>query len=281
MAQKNSKLIIDEQAKEYWRWRDSILMYEEVMLEQLTFDLIVANPYKELYQLLQQLHQDRNKAIRHAAWTFCNDACLTALPLLMDAREIAIASIFFGSNFTGEPIGDVDGQPWWKFVDGNEDLIIKAVQVAKDFYIENPLRKENNPYNRSPDFSLQNTRGAPSANATPRTDHDTASPGGARVNGGPIGAAAESQNLKESNSSSTTAAEEASRNAPGDSDAALKEAANDPATHAGHNEESNGLVSPRPAKRRDEEGWADEERDTKRRRVSDEMDDGDEGEVRE
>ncbi|KAG7131506.1 Cyclin pch1 like protein [Verticillium longisporum] len=40
VAQKNSQLIIDEQSKEYWRWRDNILAYEELMLELLTFDLM-------------------------------------------------------------------------------------------------------------------------------------------------------------------------------------------------------------------------------------------------
>lgn len=278
VAQKNSKLIIDEQAKEYWRWRDSILMFEEVMLENLTFDLIVANPHKELYKLLEQINQIHNKGIRHAAWAFCNDACLTTLPLLMEARDIAIASIFFSSTFTRERIDDVDGQPWWQFLQGNEELIVKAVNVAKDFYIENPLRKPENPYQGSPEFSLQNTRGSSSTNATPMTDRDTASPRGARVNG--TDATADSQ--KEPQSTSTYAAEEASRLAPGDSDAALKEAANDPATHSTTNGDNNGLISPRPPKRRDPEiePSSESQPEVKKRRISDAEDD-DEGEVHE
>lgn len=157
-AQKNSKLIIDEQSKEYWRWRDSILMNEELMLEMLTFDLVIDNPFEMLYDLLTRLNIVHNKRIRQAAWAFCNDACLTKIPLLLEAQEIAISAIFFSSTYAREPIDDVDGQPWWKHLDANEERLVKAIDVMRDFYTENPLRKQENPYQGSPEFSLENTR---------------------------------------------------------------------------------------------------------------------------
>ncbi|KAI0899473.1 cyclin-like protein [Annulohypoxylon nitens] len=266
VAQKNAKLIVDEQSKEYWRWRDSILMFEEVMLENLTFDLIIDSPHFKLYDFLGQLGVIHNKNLRHAAWAFCNDSCLAILPLLMDARDIAIAAIFFSSTFTGERIEDVNGEPWWKALNGNEDHCAKAIQVLKEFYVENPLRKQENPYSQSPLFILENTRrrgediSQRSINGTPRTESATQSPRG-KVNG--MDEAAAEREID------TAAAETAAEAAPGDSDSVLKEAANNPTIHPG----TNG------AKRKEVEFMTSEIRDPKRQRLG--SDDDDEGEVHE
>ena len=94
-AQKKKDLIIDEQSKEYWRWRDSILAHEELMLEILTFDLMVSTPYQLQWEYLRRLKMEHAKELRGSAWAFCNDTAMTNLPLLMDARDIAAAAIFF------------------------------------------------------------------------------------------------------------------------------------------------------------------------------------------
>ncbi|KAK7426354.1 hypothetical protein QQZ08_007109 [Neonectria magnoliae] len=195
VAQKNAKLIIDEQSKEYWRWRDSILTYEEVMLEQLTFDLMIDNPYRHLYQLLEQLKLIHNKHLRHNAWAFCNDACLTSIPLLIEAKDVAISAIFFASAHTNQQIDDINGEPWWKHLKGDEDRCTMAIEVMRQFYTENPLRKQN-PSLPSPAFHLENTRRRgdtllsqpdtqSSTNGTPmELDSGSRSPGlSAKVNG--------------------------------------------------------------------------------------------------
>lgn len=195
VAQKNAKLIIDEQSKEYWRWRDSILTYEEVMLEQLTFDLMIDNPYRHLFELLGQLDLVHNKNLRHSAWAFCNDACLTSIPLLIEAKDVAISAIFFASAHTNQQIDDIKGEPWWKHLRGDEDRCVMAIEVMRQFYVENPLRKQN-PSLPSPAFHLENTRRRgdtllsqpdtqSSANGTPmELDRASRSPGpGGRANG--------------------------------------------------------------------------------------------------
>ncbi|KAI0913185.1 cyclin-like protein, partial [Ustulina deusta] len=260
VAQKNPKLVVDEQSKEYWRWRDSILTYEEVMLECLTFDVMIDNPHFKLYEFLGQVGLIHNKNLRHAAWAFCNDSCLTVLPLLMEARDIAIASIFFASTFTGERVEDQNGEPWWRALAANQDHCVKAIEVLKEFYIENPLRKSENPYSGSPNFNLENTRRrgdepSSSNNASPGTDRATQSPR-ARVNG-----------VDED----TAAAESASQAAPGDSDAVLKEAANNVTVHPS----ANGEGLPSPSKRKVIDPITSETREEKRQRLSSD----DEGEV--
>ncbi|RDA91725.1 hypothetical protein CP533_4797 [Ophiocordyceps camponoti-saundersi (nom. inval.)] len=194
VAQKNSKLIIDEQSKEYWRWRDSILMYEESMLEHLTFDLMIDNPYRHLFELLGQLEIVHNKHLRQAAWAFCNDACLTAIPLLIEARDVAISAIFFASVHTSQQVDDMHGEPWWKYLNGDEGRCTRAIEVMRQFYLENPLRKQN-PSLPSPPYDLEKTRrraaetlisqseALSSAGATPMMERASRSPAAPKTNG--------------------------------------------------------------------------------------------------
>lgn len=153
------------------------------MLELLTFDLMVDNPYQRLFEVLGQLDLAHNKTLRQSAWTFCNDACLTALPLLMEARDIAISAIFFASAHTRQQIDDVNGEPWWRFLNGDESRCVSAIKVMRQFYTENPLKKQN-PSLPSPAFLLENTRRrdeipptqTPPPSATPMGDRYTQSP---------------------------------------------------------------------------------------------------------
>lgn len=279
MAQKNAKLIIDEQSKEYWRWRDSILTYEEVMLEALTFDLVVDNPYQRLYEHLNTLDMVHNKRLRESAWAFCNDACLTALPLLMEARDISIAAVFFASTVTQSAIPDHRGEAWWRALNGNEALMTSAVDLISDFYSENPLRKQA-PAPGSPKFDLESTRRKGedvyfSQNGTPMgTDGYTQSP--AATNSQAMPGPAEED--KEPPGSELSAAHDSK--GPGDSDAALKAAANDLDVHKGR---PNGRDIQSPANKRKMLGGEDDVdleggRDSKRARTVDS--DEDEGEVK-
>lgn len=250
IAQKNTKLIIDEQSKEYWRWRDSILMYEELMLELLTFDLMVENPYQKLYDQLGKLDIVHNKRLREAAWAFCNDACLTVLPLLMEPRDVAIAAIFFATTLTNEKIDDVNGEAWWKHLKADEDRTVKAINLITEFYSENPLRKQDTRYQGSPEFNLESTRrrgetiqsqteAGSSYNGTPTAERATQSPG-YQANG----------RAEHGDESSRKEGEEADREikiesetARGDSDAVLKAVANDLDHHVGK-PNGTGLRSP-------------------------------------
>jgi protein BUR2 len=239
------------------------------MLECLTFDVMVDNPHFKLYESLGQLGLVQNQNLRHAAWAFCNDSCLTVLPLLMEARDIALASIFFSSTFTRERIEDQNGEPWWKALGANESHCVKAIEVLKEFYTENPLRKPENPYSGSPTFSLESTRRggddpSSSNNASPGTDRATQSPK-IKVNGMDEDAAQREID--------TATAETISQAAPGDSDAALKEAANTLTIHSGTN--GDGLAS--PSKRKGNDSLPPETREQKRQRLSSD----DEGEVHE
>ena len=304
VAQKNANLIIDEQSKEYWRWRDSILSYEEVMLEYLTFDLSITHPYQILYKLLEELNCIHNKDLRKSAWTFCNDSCLSVLPLLVESRDVALSSIFFASTITKQTIPDVGGKPWWIALEGSEARMSQACNVMVDFYKENPLRKADSPYQGSPNFNFDSTRfmgDGSSTNVSPRTENQTQSPeprskeranghsndetvvgdsaAKGKANGTSNDANEDAMDIDQSSRAGSFANRESQgpqQTGPGDSDTALKEAANDPATHehTAQDDSRNAEGFPSPAKRKEHEPISEENRDQKRPRRDSEEDEG-------
>jgi hypothetical protein len=296
VAQKNSSLIIDEQSKEYWRWRDSILLYEELMLELLTFDVVLSSPYNYLYNFLLKLQVEENKALRNAAWSFLNDSFLTMMCLLMSPRDITVGAIYFAARYTGSSIpDDINGNPWWEQLGGKPELITKAVGVINELYSENPLKKSENPYGQSPasaghEEDLDRTRSrneafsADTPNSQDRALSQPSQNGHHKRNGEtrtPIinGDRSERENNKhespkpqdEPRSPKETTMSTTQTN--GSSDAPLKEAANDPATHEA-SDHTNGLSEllkntdevPRPSSKHKEVEDAAES-DTKRLKI--------------
>lgn len=252
VAQKNASLIIDEQSKEYWRWRDNILLYEELMLEYLTFDVVLQSPYNYLYNYLQTLQVEDNKQLRNVAWAFLNDSCLTMMCLMMPPKDIAAGAIYFAAKGTQTQIlDDESGVPWWEQIGGKADLITKAVGVMNDFYTENPLKRTDNPYEQSPasgnEDDLERTRGRGYSNAeTPNEDgarsqrsqngHAERTPvlngnGAAGHDPQPIKNGKPASPSKSGPSHTAATNSQQSIEPSGSSDVALKEAANDPATH--------------------------------------------------
>ena len=71
-TQHDETLEIDEQSKEYWKWRDHILYTEEHLLEALCFDFDVTHPYEYLTKLVHRVCPG-NSALGKCAWAFIND----------------------------------------------------------------------------------------------------------------------------------------------------------------------------------------------------------------
>lgn len=301
VAQKNASLIIDEQSKEYWRWRDNILLYEELMLELLTFDVVIQSPYNYLFNFLRELELDTNKALRNVSWAFLNDSCLTMMCLTVQPRDIAIAAIYFAARFTHEKIPDSEeGKPWWEHLGGRPSKIFKAVEVMNEFYTENPLNRSENPYEQSPssfgnEEELEKTRGwrSEGASMSPRDggryNNRSRSPENSQnhidKNGQPAGSNAAKDNADTPNSIGDE---------NGSSDAKLKAIANDPATHEKNGDGKNGEVDPVSLltvndpqaatrsitpKRKDVDH--DEDSEAKRQRVENESEASEEGELEE
>ncbi|KAK3679292.1 hypothetical protein LTR78_000853 [Recurvomyces mirabilis] len=114
VAQKNPNLVIDEQSKDFWRWRDCVLHHEDVLLETLCFDLTVESPHRQLFDMLKWFGVEHHKKLRNAAWAFVTDSGNTQLCLLCSSRTIAVAGLYAGCRYCEVKLPDDNkGRPWW------------------------------------------------------------------------------------------------------------------------------------------------------------------------
>ncbi|KAL8716346.1 MAG: hypothetical protein Q9220_000251 [cf. Caloplaca sp. 1 TL-2023] len=127
VAQKDPHKLVDEQDKEYWRWRDNILHNEDILLEALCFDLTLEPPYKILFEYLTYFGESGNRRLRNSAWAFINDSCMTTLCLQFPSRIIAAAALYAALKHIRASIpDDEDGNPWWDSI----GVDLKAIKQA-------------------------------------------------------------------------------------------------------------------------------------------------------
>ncbi|KAF2432790.1 cyclin-like protein [Tothia fuscella] len=139
VAQKNPHLLVDEQTKDFWRWRDTILLNEDVLLEVLCFDLTVESPYKLLYDIMRYYNIHHNRKLRDSAWSFVNDSNMTQLTLLFTTRTIACAAIYCGAKHADVALSDQNGKPWWEVQRVSLKDIRRACNYMADTYSDSSL----------------------------------------------------------------------------------------------------------------------------------------------
>lgn len=154
VAQKDPNKAVDEQDKEYWRWRDNILHNEDLLLEAICFDLSLEPPYKTLFELLVFFGEETNKRLRNAAWAFVNDSCLTMLCLLCPSRTIAASALYAAAKHCDVLFPDDEyGRPWWDAAGVDLTSVRKACNFMAGVYESTPLRGARNGgiYERTPE----------------------------------------------------------------------------------------------------------------------------------
>ena len=166
VAQKAPGKVVDEQDKEYWRWKDNILHNEDLLLEAICFDLSLEPPHKTMFELLVFFGEQENKRLRNAAWAFVNDSCMTMLCLLFSSRTIAASSLYAAAKHCGVFLpDDVQGRPWWETVGVKLRSIRKACNIMATMYESIPYRttREAVTHERTPedgDEAIAKTRAA-------------------------------------------------------------------------------------------------------------------------
>lgn len=138
VAQKDPNLMIDDQSKEFWKWRETIQHHENLMLEVLCFDLEPTLPYGILYDYLRWYNVQDNKRLRNIAWAVVTDSFTTILCLLVQPQSIAGAALYIGLKHTGVklPDGD-DGRPWYDVMALDTTEMAKVMDIMLTTY-ENP-----------------------------------------------------------------------------------------------------------------------------------------------
>ncbi|KAE8138079.1 cyclin-like protein [Aspergillus pseudotamarii] len=158
VAQKQPNLVVDEQSKEFWKWRDTILHHEDLLLEALCFDLQLEQPYRILYDFICYFGVNENKPLRNAAWAFVNDSMFTVLCLQFSARNIAAAALYAAARHC--EVGfedDASGRPWWEQVDVDLAQVRRACTRMAQLYENNAMQKHSQYYPTTPIFADEGT----------------------------------------------------------------------------------------------------------------------------
>ncbi|KAH8423898.1 putative cyclin [Aspergillus melleus] len=158
VAQKQPNLVVDEQSKEFWRWRDTILHHEDMVLEAICFDLQLEQPYRILYDFICFFGVNENKPLRNAAWAFVNDSMFTVLCLQFPARIIAAAALYAAARHcdVGFPDDDSD-RPWWEQIDVDLTQVRRACTRMAQLYENNAMQKHSQYYPTTPIISDEGT----------------------------------------------------------------------------------------------------------------------------
>lgn len=151
VAMKQSSLVVDEQSKDYWKWRDLILQNESVMLEFLCFDLQLESPYRILWDFTCYLGVQDNRALKHSSWAFLNDSTYTILCLQFTPRVIAAAALYAAARHSNISFpDDAEGRTWWEQIDVRLDDLIRACTTIVQIY----ERVQQNLSKNYPEFAI-------------------------------------------------------------------------------------------------------------------------------
>ncbi|PGH01239.1 hypothetical protein AJ79_07971 [Helicocarpus griseus UAMH5409] len=135
VAQKKPSMIVDEQSKDFWRWRDTILHNEDLLLEALCFDLQLEQPYRLLYEFICYFGVRENKQLRNSAWAFLNDSTYTVLCVQFHARTIAAAALYAAARHCEVTFEDDKyGNPWWEQLGVDLGEMKRACNRIADIY---------------------------------------------------------------------------------------------------------------------------------------------------
>lgn len=182
VAQKKPDLVVDEQSKEFWKWRDTILHTEDLLLEALCFDLQLEQPYRILYEFICFFGVNENKPLRNAAWAFVNDSSYTVLCLQFTARTIAAAALYAAARLCNVAFeDDAAGRPWWEQIDVDLSKVRQACNRMVQLYEKNSVHRQSHPYPTVPikgEAVLETTR-----IPRPRRESITGTPSDGEVNG--------------------------------------------------------------------------------------------------
>ncbi|KAL4896899.1 cyclin-like protein [Aspergillus ambiguus] len=179
VAQKQPNLLVDEQTPDFWKWRDTILLHEGLLLEALCFDLQLEQPYRILYDFTCFFGVNENKPLRNAAWAFVNDSMFTVLCLQFPARTIAAAALYAAARHCDVAFEDDGlGRPWWDQLDVDLTHVRRACTRMAQLYENNALQRHSQYFPTTPivsDETPEKTRipyaGSP-AGTTPRGEAD-------------------------------------------------------------------------------------------------------------
>ncbi|ORX47778.1 cyclin-like protein [Hesseltinella vesiculosa] len=112
-ASKNDKVSLEENSKDFIRWKDTMLINEVVLLEVLCFDLAVEHPQNYLAKWLPKFNRKVPNSFGRKIWSLLYQCYGSPLCALQSPDSVAAAVILLASYLYGEHLP----QYWWDQVD--------------------------------------------------------------------------------------------------------------------------------------------------------------------
>ncbi|KAL2911895.1 hypothetical protein HK105_208615 [Polyrhizophydium stewartii] len=126
-AHKDDSLAMDESSKEFFRWRETIIYHEGIVLMSLCYDLDVEKPYDSLMEMLSKTP---DKKLLQTAWCIINDSLRTTVCVRFPARVIALAALLLATRLIASaPPSQVS-----KELEANSEPIKEIITEITDLY---------------------------------------------------------------------------------------------------------------------------------------------------
>ncbi|KAJ8659396.1 hypothetical protein O0I10_004758 [Lichtheimia ornata] len=107
-AQKNDSVQFEENSKDFWKWKNTVLANETVLLEAICFDFSIDHPQAALLELASEL--DVPEECVRRAWMLLYQALGMPLCLIYHPRVVATAALLLAWHFSYENQPPTD---WW------------------------------------------------------------------------------------------------------------------------------------------------------------------------
>ncbi|KAG2198354.1 hypothetical protein INT46_008232 [Mucor plumbeus] len=158
-GQKNDKLKLEEDSKDFIRWKETLLYNEIIVLDTLCFDLSVEHPHLSLLELENQLTGQVSSSSIRKAWMLLYQSLGAPLCLLYKPKVVAAAALLLATNLSStdklnenwfESLTDIDiGQVY--------ELAVEMLEHYREHYL---IKTSTNSQANSPHPSqLQHANG--------------------------------------------------------------------------------------------------------------------------
>ncbi|KAI8098943.1 cyclin-like protein [Halteromyces radiatus] len=136
-ASKNDKLILDEDSKDFIKWKDTMLCNEVILLETLCFDLSIQHPHTCLLAMETQLNIPGS--MLRKAWMLLYQCCGSPLCVLYQPNIVAGAALLLASHLSSEPLEE----NWWELANLDGSMIHELASDMLGYYLDHYIKKSS------------------------------------------------------------------------------------------------------------------------------------------
>jgi len=123
-------------AKEFYDWKDEVVIGESQMLKRLGFNTTVQNPYGSIVNYLQVLNLTDHPTIPQRAWSLANDFLLTPVLTIYPPHLISVTCVYLACLLAHPQVAlPRIPAPWFELFDVNsEEEIWEVSRTLLDLY---------------------------------------------------------------------------------------------------------------------------------------------------